>query len=266
MEAITVTPALRVPMVALVGNRALDDPGAFGVEHNDALSVRGSRVASRLDRHGPGGPRHDADRVPRRGGPAGVPAGGDLRGRRLPDPLPDDHASPHRRAACSSSSRAYNRGDLLLHPDNPITVAPQVNEDWVIEIRRQNDEATSRVVRRHRGGIRGLPPRLRPRSREPLVRGVHDRGRRHRPHGNGHPVPAGEGGDPQPAQAGQEGRPDPAALVPPVPLRAAGPGARGTRRRSGSSTGTTPSDRRSAPAWWPTRCGPRSTMPSTGRR
>src|SRR3989304_6080182 len=40
MEAITVTPALRVPMVAMVGNRALDDPGAFGVEHNDALVVR----------------------------------------------------------------------------------------------------------------------------------------------------------------------------------------------------------------------------------
>src|SRR3989304_630136 len=40
MEAITVTPALRIPMVALVGNRALDDPGAFGVEHNDALCVR----------------------------------------------------------------------------------------------------------------------------------------------------------------------------------------------------------------------------------
>jgi len=31
MEALTVTPALRVPMVAMVGNRALDDPGAFGV-------------------------------------------------------------------------------------------------------------------------------------------------------------------------------------------------------------------------------------------
>ena len=27
-------------MVAIVGNRALDDPGAFGTEHNDALSVR----------------------------------------------------------------------------------------------------------------------------------------------------------------------------------------------------------------------------------
>src|SRR5438094_10053273 len=40
MEALTVTPALRIPMVAMVGNRALDDPGAFGVEHKDALAVR----------------------------------------------------------------------------------------------------------------------------------------------------------------------------------------------------------------------------------
>ena len=40
---------------------------------------------------------------------------------------------------------AYNRGDLQLHPDNPITVAPQANEDWVIEIRRQNDEAMKRA-------------------------------------------------------------------------------------------------------------------------
>src|SRR5436305_6804443 len=40
MECLTVTPPLRVPMVCMVGNRALDDPGAFGVEHNDALFVR----------------------------------------------------------------------------------------------------------------------------------------------------------------------------------------------------------------------------------
>jgi pyruvate ferredoxin oxidoreductase alpha subunit len=40
----------------------------------------------------------------------------------------------------------YNRGDLQLHPDNPITVAPQANEDWVIEIRRQNDEAMKRAT------------------------------------------------------------------------------------------------------------------------
>src|SRR3990172_6272174 len=39
-EALTVTPALRIPLVAMGGNRALDDPGAFGVEHNDALAGR----------------------------------------------------------------------------------------------------------------------------------------------------------------------------------------------------------------------------------
>src|ERR1051326_9324849 len=31
------------PLVCMVGNRALDDPGAFGVEHNDALVVRDLR-------------------------------------------------------------------------------------------------------------------------------------------------------------------------------------------------------------------------------
>jgi len=39
----------------------------------------------------------------------------------------------------------YNRADLLLHPDNPITVAPQANEDWLMEIRRQNFAAMERA-------------------------------------------------------------------------------------------------------------------------
>ena len=39
-EAIAVTAGLRLPVVAMVGNRALDDPGAFGVEHTDAMAVR----------------------------------------------------------------------------------------------------------------------------------------------------------------------------------------------------------------------------------
>src|SRR5216110_4018155 len=39
-EAIAVTAGLRLPVVANVGNRALDDPGAFGTEHNDSLAVR----------------------------------------------------------------------------------------------------------------------------------------------------------------------------------------------------------------------------------
>ena len=39
----------------------------------------------------------------------------------------------------------YQRGTLQLHPDNPITVAPQVNEDWLMEIRKQTDEAMRRT-------------------------------------------------------------------------------------------------------------------------
>ena len=40
MEALVVTATDRLPPLFVVGNRALDDPGAFGVEHNDAMSVR----------------------------------------------------------------------------------------------------------------------------------------------------------------------------------------------------------------------------------
>src|SRR2546422_1014672 len=38
----------------------------------------------------------------------------------------------------------YNRGDLQLHPDNPISVAPQANEDWLMEIRRQTASGMER--------------------------------------------------------------------------------------------------------------------------
>jgi pyruvate ferredoxin oxidoreductase alpha subunit len=40
---------------------------------------------------------------------------------------------------------AYDRGKFQLHPDNPITIAPQVNEDWLMEIRRQTDAAMRRA-------------------------------------------------------------------------------------------------------------------------
>ncbi len=39
-EALVATATDRLPLVAMCGNRALDDPGAFGVEHNDALMLR----------------------------------------------------------------------------------------------------------------------------------------------------------------------------------------------------------------------------------
>jgi pyruvate ferredoxin oxidoreductase alpha subunit len=144
MECLVVTPPLRVPMVALVGNRALDDPGAFGVEHNDALFVRDlgwmlvwiDTSQEALDT------TLIAYRV--------------AEDRRVFLPLAisaDGAFLTHSQALTLVPPKEkvnaflprYNRGDLLLHPDNPITVAPQANEDWVIEIRRQNNEATMRA-------------------------------------------------------------------------------------------------------------------------
>lgn len=144
MECLVVTPPLRVPMVALVGNRALDDPGAFGVEHNDALFVRDlgwllvwiDSSQEALDT------TLIAYRV--------------AEDRRVFLPLAisaDGAFLTHSQALTLVPPRSkvdrflprYDRGDLLLHPDNPITVAPQANEDWVMEIRRQNDEAMKRA-------------------------------------------------------------------------------------------------------------------------
>ena len=144
-EAITVTAGLRMPVVAMVGNRALDDPGAFGVEHNDAMAVRDlgwmlywvATAQEALDM-------------------------ALLAWRIAEDPtvlLPcalscDGSFLTHSQAIVEVPTASqverflppYNRGQLQLHPDNPITVAPQVNEDWLMEMRRQSDEAMKRSV------------------------------------------------------------------------------------------------------------------------
>ena len=140
MEALTVTPALRIPMIAMVGNRALDDPGAFGVEHNDALAVRDlgwqlvwvDSAQEALD--------------------TALIAYKVAEDRRvfLPCAISCDGAFlTHSQGLVKIPSQdkvdeflpRYDRGDLLLHPDNPITVAPQANEDWLMEIRRQTAAA-----------------------------------------------------------------------------------------------------------------------------
>jgi pyruvate ferredoxin oxidoreductase alpha subunit len=144
MEALTVTPALRIPMVAMVGNRALDDPGAFGVEHNDALAVRdlGWQLVW-VD-----SPQEALDTA--------LIAYRVSEDRRifLPCAISCDGAFlTHSQALVKIPSQEkvneflprYNRAELLLHPDNPITVAPQGNEDWVMEIRRQNYAAMERT-------------------------------------------------------------------------------------------------------------------------
>src|SRR5207302_1571659 len=143
-EALVVTATDRLPVLFLVGNRALDDPGAFGVEHNDAMAVRdmGWLLAWVTT------PQEALEHVL-----IGYRIAEDKRVR-MPMALAMDGAflthSQHMVRVPSPEAvkrflPPYDLGDRQLHPDNPISIAPQVNEDWVIELRRQNWEAARRA-------------------------------------------------------------------------------------------------------------------------
>ena len=148
MEALVVTASLRLPVVALVGNRALDDPGAFGVEHNDAMMVRDTgwllywteSAQEALDMTMMAYRVAEDKRVM-------LPCALSMDGAFL------THSQHIVRVPDAGLVRQfvppYDLGDRQFHPDNPISVAPQFNEDWVMEARRQSDAA----MRRARGVI-----------------------------------------------------------------------------------------------------------------
>jgi pyruvate ferredoxin oxidoreductase alpha subunit len=144
MEALVVTASLRLPVVALVGNRALDDPGAFGVEHNDALMVRDTgwllywveSAQEALDTTLLAYRVAEDKRVM-------LPCALSMDGAflthsqhivQVPDPELVRRFVP-----------PYDLGDRRFHPDNPVSIAPQFNEDWVMEARRQSDAAMRRA-------------------------------------------------------------------------------------------------------------------------
>jgi pyruvate ferredoxin oxidoreductase alpha subunit len=144
MEALATTATDRLPVVALVGNRALDDPGAFGVEHNDAMLVRDlgwlvvwvstaqealdtTLIAYRV--------AEDPDVLM----PCAVAMDGGYLTHsehiiKIPKKEVVDRFLPR-----------YNLPGRRMHPDNPVSIAPQINEDWCMEIRRQNWEAAKRA-------------------------------------------------------------------------------------------------------------------------
>ncbi|MFQ5744890.1 MAG: pyruvate ferredoxin oxidoreductase [Acidobacteriota bacterium] len=147
-EALAVTAGLRLPMVAMVGNRALDDPGAFGVEHNDALAVRDlgwllTWVETAQEALDTALIAYRVAEDPRVFLPCAISCDGAF--------LTHSQAivKVPAQETVNSFLPPYDRAEKLLHPDNPITIAPQVNEDWLMEIRRQNDMA----MRRARGVI-----------------------------------------------------------------------------------------------------------------
>ncbi|MDQ3810682.1 MAG: pyruvate ferredoxin oxidoreductase, partial [Chloroflexota bacterium] len=143
-ESIAVTAGLRLPLVANVGNRALDDPGAFGVEHNDALAVRDlgwlmTWVETGQEAFDAAVIAYRVAEDPRVSLPCTVSTDGAFLTHsqhlvKIPPKEVVERFLP-----------PYNLGDRLFHPDNPITIAPQVDQDWLMEIRKQNDAAMKRA-------------------------------------------------------------------------------------------------------------------------
>ena len=144
MEALVVAATDRLPTLFLVGNRALDDPGAFGVEHNDAMSVRDFgwlifwvATAQEALEHVFLAYRIAEDKRVRM--PVCIAMDGAfLTHSQHMIKLPTQEA-------VNSFLPPYDLDDRKLHPDHPVSIAPQVNEDWVMELRRQNWEAARRA-------------------------------------------------------------------------------------------------------------------------
>jgi pyruvate ferredoxin oxidoreductase alpha subunit len=143
-EALVVTATDRLPPLFLVGNRALDDPGAFGVEHNDALALRDMgwllcwvATAQEALEHVLIGYRVAEDKR------VLMPMALAMDGAFL------THSQHMVKVPTAEAVRRFlppfDLGKRRLHPDNPVSIAPQVNEDWVMELRRQNWEAARRA-------------------------------------------------------------------------------------------------------------------------
>jgi pyruvate ferredoxin oxidoreductase alpha subunit len=166
-ESIAVTAGLRLPVVANVGNRALDDPGAFGVEHNDALAVRDlgwlmTWVETGQEAFDAAVIAYKVAEDPRIMLPCAVSTDGAFltHSQHLvkipPKAIIDGFLPP------------YRLGDRLFHPDNPITIAPQVDQDWLTEIRKQNDAAMRRAPQVIRDAYREYYE-LTGRQKEPFI-------------------------------------------------------------------------------------------------
>src|SRR5947207_5389721 len=139
-EAIAVTEVLRLPVVAICGNRALDDPGAFGTEHNDSLAVRdlgwllpwAETAQEAMDLALMAWRVGEDKRV-------SLPVAIGLDGAFLTHS--QQIVKVPTQAAVNKFLPKFDLGDRLLPPANPITIAPQVEQDWLMEIRMHNDQA-----------------------------------------------------------------------------------------------------------------------------
>jgi pyruvate ferredoxin oxidoreductase alpha subunit len=140
-EALVVTPSYRVPVVAMTGNRALDDPGNFGPEHNETLTLRdlGWLIAW------PETPEEAFDLVilsykisedPRVLLPSITSIeGGFITHAKFPVVIP-----PEKKIREFLPSVPPKRPNVL-DPETPLSIGPQVNDEWGMELRKQLDNA-----------------------------------------------------------------------------------------------------------------------------
>ncbi|MDW7970581.1 MAG: transketolase C-terminal domain-containing protein [Nitrososphaerota archaeon] len=145
-EALVVTPSDRVPVVAMVGNRALDDPGNFGVEHTDVLVTRDLGWMMCW----PENPQEAYDLTlmgykiaenPKVLLPYIVNCDGNfITHVRFPVDLPDEELA--KEFLPSTPPPRHN----ILHPDRPLSIAPHVDYYWGAEIRRQMDQAMKNAI------------------------------------------------------------------------------------------------------------------------
>jgi pyruvate ferredoxin oxidoreductase alpha subunit len=138
-ESVLITASNRVPVVAMVGNRAVDDPGNFGVEHNEVMCERDLGWMMCW----PENPQEALDMTlmayricedHRVYAPMFVCCDGYFVTHvRYPVEVPD----PELVNKFLPPLKPLHR----LHPDKPVTIACQVDYDWGFELRRQQDES-----------------------------------------------------------------------------------------------------------------------------
>ncbi len=145
-EALVVTPADRAPVVAMVGNRALDDPGNFGVEHTESLITRDVGWMMCW----PENPQEAYDLTlmgykiaedPNVLMPYIVNCDGNfITHVRFPVDLPEVETA--REFLPPIPPPRIN----VLHPSKPLSIAPHVDYYWGAEIRRQMDQAMRNAI------------------------------------------------------------------------------------------------------------------------
>ena len=227
------------PMVALVGCRALDDPGAFGTEHNDAMLVRDlgwminfPDTAQEVVELGLLSYRVAED-------PESLPAVRHRDGRRVPDAQPGDGAAARPGGSQRVPPRPMTGATCCFTPTTRSPSRPQANEDWLMEVRRPEQRGRRKTAYTVLKEAHADFSKTFGVDTDPFLDEYMTEDADVVLCGMGTAEPAGEGRHPRDAQGRQEGRHGSPQVVPPLPRRKSCAHRFRVSRRWASSTVTT---------------------------